>query len=103
MLINKKIKGAALDVVECEEYLCQNYKRYFPGEILTFPGMSKNVVLFDYQKDARNLIDDILNVIKDKNIATFDQKKNLIFYFVISMYNEVNFFSLLFGLFFLIF
>ena len=26
-LINKKIKGAALDVVECEEYLCQNYKR----------------------------------------------------------------------------
>lgn len=26
-LINKKIKGAALDVVECEEYLCHNWKK----------------------------------------------------------------------------
>lgn len=26
-LINKKIKGAALDVIECEEYLCHNWKK----------------------------------------------------------------------------
>ena len=26
-LINKKIKGAALDVVECEEFLCHNWKK----------------------------------------------------------------------------
>ena len=26
-LINKKIKGAALDVIECEEYLCENWKK----------------------------------------------------------------------------
>ena len=26
-LINQKIKGAALDVLECEEYLCQNWKK----------------------------------------------------------------------------
>ena len=26
-LVENKIKGAALDVVECEEYLCQNWKR----------------------------------------------------------------------------
>lgn len=34
------------------EQFCQNYQRYFPGEILTFPGMSSSVTLFDYQKDA---------------------------------------------------
>ena len=26
-LINKKIKGAVLDVIECEEYLCHNWKK----------------------------------------------------------------------------
>ena len=33
-LINKKIKGAALDVLECEEYLCQNWKKCSENMIL---------------------------------------------------------------------
>ena len=47
---NQEVK-ATLENIYNEQF-CQNYKRYFPGEILTFPGMSKNVVLFGYQKDA---------------------------------------------------
>ena len=47
---NEEIKQTLVNIYN-EKY-CQNYRRYFPGEILTFPGMSKDVILFDYQKDA---------------------------------------------------
>ncbi len=47
---NENIKQTLENIYN--EQFCQNYQRYFPGEILTFPGMSKNVTLFDYQKDA---------------------------------------------------
>lgn len=47
---NEDIKNTLVNIYN-EKY-CQNYKRYFPGEILTFPNMSNKVVLFDYQKDA---------------------------------------------------
>jgi N12 class adenine-specific DNA methylase len=47
---NEKIKVTLENIYN--EQFCQNYQRYFPGEILTFPGMSKDITLFDYQKDA---------------------------------------------------
>lgn len=47
---DEEIKQTLVNIYN-EKY-CQNYKRYYPGEILTFPGMSKDINLFDYQKNA---------------------------------------------------
>ena len=47
---NDEIKHELVNIYN-EKY-CQNYKRFYPGEILTFPELSPNIQLFDYQKDA---------------------------------------------------
>lgn len=44
------------------EKYCHNHRRYFSGAFLTFPTMSKNIQLYDYQKDA------VARIIFSKNV-----------------------------------